>query len=95
MRHSAAAALLTPSGHPELRSLVTLVCSSAASACVSCREKELIMISAVRSNRNGKVGFLGDWRRLNVAITRAKRGIVVFGDPRTLQYDRHWAAYIR
>lgn len=59
------------------------------------REKELILISAVRSNRQGKVGFLGDWRRLNVAITRAKRGIVVFGDPRTLRHDPHWGAYLR
>lgn len=62
---------------------------------VACREKDLILMSAVRSNRHGKVGFLGDWRRLNVAITRAKRGIIVFGDPRTLQHDRHWAAYLR
>ena len=59
------------------------------------REKELILISAVRSNRQGKVGFLGDWRRLNVAITRAKRGIVVVGDPRTLKNDPHWGAYLR
>jgi len=59
------------------------------------REKELILISAVRSNRHGKVGFLGDWRRLNVAITRAKRGLVVVGDPRTLKHDPHWGAYLR
>jgi superfamily I DNA and/or RNA helicase len=59
------------------------------------REKELILISAVRSNRQGKVGFLGDWRRLNVAITRAKRGLVVVGDPRTLRNDPHWGAYLR
>ena len=59
------------------------------------REKELILISAVRSNKNGKVGFLGDWRRLNVAITRAKRGLVVLGDPRTLRHDPHWGAYLK
>jgi hypothetical protein len=52
-------------------------------------------MSAVRSNKGGKVGFLGDWRRLNVAITRAKRGIIVFGDPRTLQHDKNWAAYLK
>lgn len=59
------------------------------------REKELILISAVRSNYQGKVGFLGDWRRLNVAITRAKRGLVVFGDPRTLKNDPHWGAFMK
>lgn len=59
------------------------------------REKELILMSAVRSNNKGKVGFLGDWRRLNVAITRAKRGLIVLGDPRTLRYDPHWGAYLK
>ena len=59
------------------------------------REKELILMSAVRSNNKGKVGFLGDWRRLNVAITRAKRGLIVLGDPRTLRHDPHWGAYLK
>ncbi|KAM3576755.1 hypothetical protein VYU27_001350 [Nannochloropsis oceanica] len=59
------------------------------------REKELILMSAVRSNGKGKVGFLGDWRRLNVAITRAKRGLIVLGDPRTLRHDPHWGAYLK
>ncbi|KAG5187589.1 AAA domain-containing protein, partial [Tribonema minus] len=58
------------------------------------REKEVIVLSAVRSNRCGAVGFLSDWRRLNVAITRARRGVVIVGDPATLSHDAHWRAYI-
>ena len=38
------------------------------------REKEVIVFSCVRSNRNRSVGFLADQRRMNVAITRAKQG---------------------
>jgi len=59
------------------------------------REKELIIFSAVRSNRRGHVGFLADWRRLNVMVTRARRGLVVVCDTATLQHDRHWAAWIK
>eukprot|EP00903_Cladosiphon_okamuranus_P006318 g6193.t1 len=59
------------------------------------REKEVIILSAVRSNRGGRVGFLADWRRLNVAITRARRGVVVVGDPDTLKKNRHWRAFLQ
>ncbi|KAG1672361.1 hypothetical protein FOA52_010979 [Chlamydomonas sp. UWO 241] len=58
------------------------------------REKEVIVFTAVRSNAEGKVGFLADYRRLNVALTRAKRGVIVIGDPATLMRCPLWAGWL-
>ncbi|OQO06722.1 hypothetical protein B0A48_08509 [Cryoendolithus antarcticus] len=48
------------------------------------REKEAIVLSLVRSNAEGEVGFLGEERRLNVAMTRPKRHLCVVGDSETV-----------
>jgi hypothetical protein len=48
------------------------------------REKEAVVITLVRSNAEGEIGFLGDVRRTNVALTRARRKLVVIGDSATL-----------
>ncbi len=51
------------------------------------REKEVVIVSFVRSNKSGEVGFLRDLRRLNVSITRAKRKLILIGDSRTLESE--------
>ena len=48
------------------------------------QERDLIYISLVRSNESGEIGFLSDERRMNVALTRAKRKLVVVGDSGTI-----------
>jgi predicted DNA helicase len=48
------------------------------------REKEVAIVSLVRSNPEGEVGFLADTRRMNVALTRAKRKLIVIGDSATI-----------
>lgn len=49
------------------------------------REKEAVIFSAVRSNSYGQVGFVSDWRRINVSFTRARRALIVVGNPDTLR----------
>jgi len=57
------------------------------------REKDVIVLSAVRANDAGEMGFLTDRRRLNVAITRARRGLILLGHPRTLRNDPSWESW--
>ena len=51
------------------------------------REKEAVLISLVRSNARGEIGFLAEARRMNVALTRAKRKLIVIGDSATIGAD--------
>jgi superfamily I DNA and/or RNA helicase len=48
------------------------------------QERDVIMISLVRSNDDGQIGFLRDLRRMNVAITRARMKLIILGDASTL-----------
>jgi predicted DNA helicase len=57
------------------------------------QEKEVIIISFVRTNKKGEIGFLKDGRRLNVSLTRAKRKLICIGNQKTLQYDNLFKAF--
>ncbi len=62
------------------------------------REKEVIVLSLVRANEREEIGFLKDKRRLNVAITRAKRKLIVVGDRATITGEgiyRRFLEYIK
>lgn len=58
------------------------------------REKSVIIISTVRSNRN-TVGFLQDDRRLNVMLTRAKALTIIIGNPKNLATDQTWGRLLK
>ena len=62
------------------------------------QERDVIFISLVRANDQGQIGFLGDLRRMNVAITRARMKLVILGEAATLARHPFYAdllAYIR
>ena len=59
------------------------------------REKEVIVLCTVRNNPRNQLGFVADPRRLNVAITRAKRGLIVLGHRETLLTDPLWQKWLQ
>ena len=59
------------------------------------REKEAVVVSLVRSNDAGEVGFLADVRRMNVAITRARKKLVVVGDGATVRRHPFYDGFVR
>jgi ATP-dependent RNA/DNA helicase IGHMBP2 len=68
---------------PTLEPIQTLITINTVDAFQG-QERDVIAISFVRSNENGEVGFLGDIRRTNVAMTRAKKKLIMMGDSATL-----------
>ncbi|MNY37450.1 hypothetical protein D3C86_1720140 [compost metagenome] len=58
------------------------------------QERDLVYISMTRSNNEGIIGFLSDIRRMNVAMTRARKKLVVIGDSATLSRLPFYADFI-
>lgn len=58
------------------------------------QEKDLIILSLVRSNSEGDVGFLKEYRRMNVALTRARKKLIVIGDSATIAHDEFYAKFL-
>jgi putative DNA helicase len=56
------------------------------------QERDIIMVSLVRANSQGQIGFLRDLRRMNVAMTRARHKLFVLGDVATLTRHRFYRA---
>ena len=59
------------------------------------QERDIILISLVRSNEHGKIGFLNDLRRMNVAMTRARMKLIIIGDSTTLSHHPFYRKLIK
>ena len=57
------------------------------------QERDVIYISMVRSNDKPEIGFLNDYRRMNVAMTRAKKKLVIIGDSATLGSSKFYNGF--
>lgn len=58
------------------------------------QERDVIYISLVRANEKGEIGFLSDTRRMNVAMTRARKKLVVIGDSSTITQHKFYSDFL-
>ena len=58
------------------------------------QERDIIYISLTRSNDDGIIGFLKDYRRMNVAMTRARKKLIIIGDSSTIGADPFYKAFL-
>ncbi|MEM9886447.1 MAG: AAA domain-containing protein [Bacteroidota bacterium] len=59
------------------------------------QERDIVYISLVRSNNKGEIGFLKDYRRMNVAMTRARKKLIIVGDSATISGDPFYDAFLK
>jgi len=58
------------------------------------QERDIIIVSLVRSNDEGIIGFLKDYRRMNVAMTRARKRLIIIGDSATVGGDQFYGDFL-
>lgn len=58
------------------------------------QERDIVYITLVRSNETGEIGFLANTRRMNVAITRARKKLVIIGDSGTIGQNPFYSAFL-
>lgn len=58
------------------------------------REKDVAIFSCVRASKENGIGFVADFRRMNVGITRARASVLVVGSADALRQDKHWKSLI-
>jgi ATP-dependent RNA/DNA helicase IGHMBP2 len=58
------------------------------------QERDVVYISLVRSNSKAEIGFLNDYRRMNVAMTRARKKLIIIGNSGTIGQDRFYDAFL-
>jgi superfamily I DNA and/or RNA helicase len=58
------------------------------------QERDVVYISLVRSNAKAEIGFLNDYRRMNVAMTRARKKLIIIGNSATIGQDRFYDAFL-
>ncbi len=59
------------------------------------QERDVVYISLVRSNAKSEIGFLSDYRRMNVAMTRARKQLIVVGDSATIGNNHFYEDFLR
>ncbi len=84
-------------GSSELKAMGTAACEVEVNSVdgFQGREKDVVIFSTVRSNTQKQIGFLRDYKRLNVALTRARKTLIVVGDSSTLEGQEVWGEYIK
>ncbi len=58
------------------------------------QERDIIVMSLVRSNESAQIGFLQDYRRMNVAMTRAKKKLIIIGDSSTIGQNEFFNQFL-